>query len=143
MNLKTQKRLAASILKAGETRIKIDPEQIDKVESAITREEIKKLIHEGVIKKIKAKGVSKGRKRKKASKKRRTPGNIKGHSLPKKRLWINKIRKIRKELKTLRDKKLITKKVFRQLYVMAKGGAFKDSAHLKEYIKLHNLIKKR
>ncbi|MEM3727115.1 MAG: 50S ribosomal protein L19e, partial [Candidatus Bathyarchaeia archaeon] len=57
MNLKTQKRLAASILKAGETRIKIDPEQIDKVESAITREEIKKLIHEGVIKKIKAKGV--------------------------------------------------------------------------------------
>jgi len=141
MSLKTQKRLAASLLKAGETRIKIDPEQIDKVESAITREEIKKLIHEGVIKKIKAKGVSKSRK--KVSKKRRTSGNVKGHSLPKKRLWTNKIRKIRKQLKTLRDKKLITKKVHRQLYIMAKGGAFKDSAHLKEYIKLHNLIKKR
>jgi large subunit ribosomal protein L19e len=141
MSLKTQKRLAASILKSGETRIKIDPEQIDRVESAITREEIKKLIHEGVIKKVKAKGISKGRK--KASKKRRTPGNVKGHSISKKELWVNKIRKIRKQLKTLRDKKLITKKVYRKLYAMAKGGAFKDSAHLKEYIKMHNLIRKR
>ncbi|MBS7655362.1 50S ribosomal protein L19e [Candidatus Bathyarchaeota archaeon] len=141
MSVKTQKRLAAEILKSGESRIKIDSEQIDRVEGAITREEVRKLIHEGVIKKVKAKGVSKGRKR--ASKKRRTPGNVKGTSLPKKRLWVNKIRKIRKHLKTLRDKKLITKKVYRQLYMMAKGGSFKDSFHLKEYIKTHNLIKKR
>jgi large subunit ribosomal protein L19e len=141
MSLKTQKRLAAEILKAGESRIKIDPEQIDKVEGAITREEIKKLIHEGAIKRVKAKGISKGRKR--SSKKKRTPGNVKGPSLSKKRLWINKIRKIRKHLKTLRDKKFITKNVYRKLYMMAKGGSFKDSAHLKEYIKTHNLIKKR
>jgi len=141
MNLKTQKRLASEILKTGKSRIKIDPEQIDKVEGAITREEVRKLIHEGVIKKVKAKGVSKGRKR--ASKKRRTPGNVKGSSIPKKRLWVNKIRKIRQHLKTLRDKKLITKKIYRQLYMMAKGGAFKDSSHLKEYIKTNNLIKKR
>ncbi|MGD2065814.1 MAG: 50S ribosomal protein L19e, partial [Candidatus Bathyarchaeota archaeon] len=46
MSLKSQRRLAAEIMKVGENRVWIDPERIDYVEAAITREEIKKLIHE-------------------------------------------------------------------------------------------------
>ncbi|MEM3754375.1 MAG: 50S ribosomal protein L19e, partial [Candidatus Bathyarchaeia archaeon] len=58
MSVKLQKRLAASIAKVGIDRVWIDPEKIEKVESAITRDEIKKLIHEGVIKILQKKGIS-------------------------------------------------------------------------------------
>ena len=49
MSLKTQKKMAASILKAGRSRLWINPEEFGRVESAITKEDIRKLIHEGVI----------------------------------------------------------------------------------------------
>ncbi|HID17147.1 TPA: 50S ribosomal protein L19e [Candidatus Bathyarchaeota archaeon] len=141
MSLKTQKRLAAEILKAGESRIWIAPEQIEKVESAITKEEIRKLIHEGAIKKKAKKGVSRGRK--KAAKKRRTPGNVKGSAISRKEIWMNKIRKMRRYLKTLKERKVITRSVYQKLYRMAKGGAFRDSSHLKEYISAHKLTKRK
>ena len=44
MSLVSQKRLAANILKVGTTRVWVDPEDTDRVSSAITREEIRKLI---------------------------------------------------------------------------------------------------
>ena len=44
MSLKSQRRLAAEILKIGKNRVWIDPERIDEVEVAITREEIRKLV---------------------------------------------------------------------------------------------------
>ncbi len=46
MSLKSQKRLAASLLGGGLNRVWIDPEENDRVQSAITREEIKSLIRE-------------------------------------------------------------------------------------------------
>ena len=42
MNLTTQKRLAASILKVGLNRVWIDPERMEEVSMAITRERIVK-----------------------------------------------------------------------------------------------------
>ena len=47
-NLSGQRRLAAQILKVGQNRVWIDPERIDDVDGAITREEIRKLIHEKI-----------------------------------------------------------------------------------------------
>ncbi|RLG90537.1 50S ribosomal protein L19e, partial [Candidatus Bathyarchaeota archaeon] len=82
MSLKSQRRLAAEILKIGENRVWIDPERIEDVQMAITREEIKKLIHEGAIKKLKEKGVSRARARvireKKKKGLRRGPGSRSG-----------------------------------------------------------------
>ena len=49
MNLTTQKRLAADILKVGVNRIWIDPERIDEVSGAITRDGVKQLIKDGAI----------------------------------------------------------------------------------------------
>ncbi|MEM1989819.1 MAG: 50S ribosomal protein L19e, partial [Candidatus Bathyarchaeia archaeon] len=63
MSLKSQRRMAAEILGVGEERVWIDPERIEEVEAAITREDIKRLIHEGVIRKLKDKGVSRARAR--------------------------------------------------------------------------------
>ena len=63
MTLMSQKRLAAELLKVGTTRVWVDPEDTDRVSSAITRNEIRKLIHEGSIRKLPEIGISRGRKR--------------------------------------------------------------------------------
>ena len=56
MSLKSQRRLATKILKVGEGRVWIDPNRIDDVEAAITRTDIRRLIHEGVIQQVQKKG---------------------------------------------------------------------------------------
>ncbi|MFQ5758479.1 MAG: 50S ribosomal protein L19e, partial [Candidatus Bathyarchaeia archaeon] len=49
LSLKNQRRLAAEILKVGESRVWIDPDRTEDVEIVITRDEIRRLIHEGAI----------------------------------------------------------------------------------------------
>ena len=139
MSVEGQKRLAADILNSGVNRVWINPEYLDRVEAAITRDEIKRLIHEGVIKKRPETGISKGRK----SVGKRTPGKRKGASIETKRLWIGRVRKQRKRLKELRDGKNVTKATYHKLYMMVKGGAFRSVAHLDEYLESRKLIKRR
>jgi large subunit ribosomal protein L19e len=141
MSVKNQKILAAEILKIGKSRVVIDPEQIDKVESAITREEIRRLIHENIIKKKSKYGISRGRKRSRSG--RRGSGSRKGSTKNKKFIWTTKIRKLRKTLKILRNSKKLPKATYRKLYLMAKGGTFRNTSHLKEYIDTHNLVSRR
>ena len=144
MSLKTQKKMAASILKAGRSRLWINPEEFGRVESAITKEEIRKLIHEGVIVTKREKGVSRGRHRAKTRKKKgRGPGSKKGSIHNRKRIWINKIRTLRFRLKKLKEKKIITPKIYRKLVLLAKGGTFRSVSHLNEYLKSHNLTRRR
>jgi Ribosomal protein L19E len=50
MNLTTQKRLAADLLKVGVNRVWIDPNNLEEVSRAITREGVNKLIQDGYIK---------------------------------------------------------------------------------------------
>ncbi len=49
MSLKAQKRMAAEILKCGENRVYFDPYLIDDIKMAITREDIRNLVKEGII----------------------------------------------------------------------------------------------
>ena len=58
MDLSLQKRLAAEVLGVGESRIWIDPDRIEDVEGAVTKEEIRRLIKEGVIRVKPVKGNS-------------------------------------------------------------------------------------
>ena len=150
MSLKSQRRLAAEILKIGESRVWIDPERIDYVESAITREEIRKLIHEKVVKALPQKGVSRARakvlneKRKKGL--RRGPGGKSGSArskISKKQAWINRIRPIRKRLSELKDSRSITVTVYRKLYDMSESGVFESKAELERYIRTHGLWRRR
>lgn len=62
-DLKNQRRLASQVLKIGQNRVWIDPERTEDTEVAMTREEIRKLIHEGAIKSRPEVGVSRGRAR--------------------------------------------------------------------------------
>src|SRR5947199_4791326 len=81
MSLKSQKRLAASLLGGGLNRVWIDPEENDRVQSAITREEIKSLIREGRISLLPKTGISRGRHRAKSGR-RKKAGSRKGGQKP-------------------------------------------------------------
>lgn len=141
MNLSVQRALAARILKVGKERIWIDPEREDDVSIAITREDVKILIHEKVIKVKYDKGVSRARartlKEKKKSGRRRREGSKEGKkfsTVTKKTRWMLKIRPQRAYLKRLRTKRIITPTNYRKLYSWATAGRFKSVAHLENYI---------
>lgn len=148
-DLKTQRRLAAQILKAGQNRVWIDPERTDDAEAAITREEVRKLIHEGVIKSKPEKGVSRARARvlhEKKKKGRRSGMGSKTGSpharISKKEAWMSKIRALRKRLRKLKDRKTITETVYRELYTMASSGRFSSVGDLERYLKAHEIRRK-
>ncbi|HDQ06280.1 MAG TPA: 50S ribosomal protein L19e [Candidatus Bathyarchaeota archaeon] len=150
MSLKSQRRLAAEILKVGENRVWIDPERIDYVEAAITREEIRKLIHEKVVKPLPEKGVSRARarvlKEKRKEGLRKGPGGKSGSArskISKKQAWMNQIRPIRKRLSELKDSRDITETVYRKLYDMSESGVFESKADLERYIRTHGLWRRR
>jgi large subunit ribosomal protein L19e len=150
LSLKSQRRLAAEILKVGETRIWIDPDRIDYVETAITREEIRKLIHEKVVKSLPEKGVSRARARILAEKRkkglRRGPGGKSGPArskITKKQAWMKRIRPIRRRLRELRDTRAIAVSSYRKLYDMSESGVFESKADLERYIRTHNMWRKR
>ena len=144
MSVKIQKRLAAEILKIGVNRVWVEPGELDKVGSAITREEVRKLIHEGAIKKRREIGISRGRAKKhhrRGHGKREGVGA--GSGALRKRRWIIGIRKIRARLLELREKKLVTTQAFRKLTLMAKGGSFRSVSHLNEYMETHKFVRRR
>ena len=150
MKLDKKKRMAAEILKAGVNRVWIDPERIDDAEAAITREEVRKLIHEGIVKPAPQKGVSRSRARvlhrKKKQGLRTGPGSRTGAlraKISKKRAWINRIRAQRKKLRELKAKKIISEGSYRDLYSMASSGRFSSIGDLERYAKAHDLWRKR
>lgn len=150
MKLSNQKRLAADILNVGQTRIWMDPTRLDDVEDVITRDEIRKLISDGVIKARAPQGVSRGRARIRSTKRkkglRRGPGSRRGKQSarnPRKEAWIRRIRAIRKHLRDLTRRRIIQISTYRRLYVLAKGGTFTDTGEVDQYIDSHRLTRRR
>ncbi|MGQ9721211.1 MAG: 50S ribosomal protein L19e [Candidatus Jordarchaeum sp.] len=149
MNLRTQRKMAAKILKVGENKVWVDPENVDNVSMAIRKEDIRALIKNKAIRAKDTVGASRGRARRLAKKKRkgqrRGEGKLRGKKysrISRKELWMKKIRPIRKLLKELRARRAITPTVHRKLYLMTKGGAFRNVAHVKSYIKEQKLARR-
>jgi large subunit ribosomal protein L19e len=150
VDLKSQRRLAAKILGVGQNRVWMDPEKTDDAEAAITREEIKKLIHEGIIKPLPEKGISHARARiiheKKKKGLRRGSGSRSGSAgakISKKEAWMVRIRALRKRLRELKANKIIAEDNYRKLYKMASSGRFTSVADMERYMKAHELWRKR
>ncbi|MCK5038258.1 MAG: 50S ribosomal protein L19e [Thermoplasmata archaeon] len=148
MHLKNQRRMASEILKCGENRVWIDPNRVEDVASAITRANVRVMINAGAIKAMQKRGISTGRRKHQAAQKRkgrqRGPGSrkgAKGARTPKKKLWMKKIRILRARLKELRDEGTIDTKTYRKYYLQAKGGMFKNRAHLETQMKIHGVLK--
>ncbi len=148
MKLSTQRRLAADVMKCGETRVWMDPQFEDEISLAITRDDIRRLVDEGAIQRKPIRGVSRGRARFNLRQKRKGQrvgaGTKKGKSTAKlsgKDRWMMKIRPMRKELRKLRSEGKISPRVYRDLYLKAKGNAFRNTAHLRTYISERRLSK--
>ncbi len=145
MNLLGQKRIAAHIMKVGKTRVKLNPEKLEDVSEALTKEDVRALIKSGAIIKRPASGNSRGRVRAKNAQKKKgrrrgggkREGTKKARNPPKKK-WMNKIRAIRDELKMMREQKEITASEYRKLYLQAKGNLFTSRRHLHEHIERMN-----
>ena len=143
-DLSAQKRLAADVLDGGENRVWFDPEQQGEIVDAITREDIRELVDEGVIQSKDARGNSRGRARERNAKRsyghRKGPGSRKGKAgarQNKKEQWESKIRAQRRTLREHRDEGDLTPSQYRELYNMANGGDFDSVARLETYIEEH------
>jgi large subunit ribosomal protein L19e len=149
-NLSSQRRLASKIMKVGQNRVWIDPQRVDDVESAITREEVRKLVHEKVIAASAIQGVSRGRAKVIQAKKRRGrrkgPGSKSGPPkavITKKDAWMAKIRALRRKLRDLKANRTITEAHYRELYMIAGSGRFASIADMERYAKAHDMWRKR
>lgn len=149
-DLSSQRRLAAQILKIGRNRVWIDPERMDDVEGAITREEIRKLIHEKAIVSMPEKGVSRSRaktiREKKRKGRRSGPGSMTGAGyakVTKKEAWMKKIRSLRRKLRELKAGRIIAEATYSQYYRMAGSGRFESIAELERNLKANDLWRKR
>lgn len=165
-DVSSQRRMASDLLKVGMHRVWINPEHLERVSGAITREDVRRLIAKGIMAKAPAPGTSRGRLRARVKiiekkvkdekgvetirkvriKPRRHEGSRKGklHSIVDgKRVWINKVRPIRRYLKALRAQQDISRRDYRRLYLLAKGGFFRNRSHLKLYIGKEGLLPKK
>lgn len=149
MKLNVQKRLAASVLRGSQKRVRFDPEKLSEIKEAITKHDITGLINKGVIG-IKPKvGVSRGRARalhdQKKKGRRKGHGSRKGKATartPAKESWMNRIRLQREFLAELKEKNLVTLDTYREIYGKAKGGFFRSKRHIKIYLQDNELFAK-
>ncbi|HLE07350.1 MAG TPA: 50S ribosomal protein L19e [archaeon] len=135
-NASKQKKLAAKILKCGESRVWISPELGTKLEAAITRQDIRNLIRKGKIKKLPAKENPphvEHRRQNIGSRK-----GAKGARVGKKDMWFRVVRPQRKLLKELRPK--LVEGAYRKLYGLVKGNVFRSRAHLTTYVNEKKLL---
>jgi large subunit ribosomal protein L19e len=138
VSLTIQRRLAAEILKCGESRVRFDPERLEDIEDAITRADIRQLISEGAIYAAPKRGNTRRREDGK-----RGPGRRKGGKysiLSRKERWLMKVRAQRKYLRRLKAAKLLKEGSYRHVYLQIKAGRFKSVAELKNYLKENGLL---
>ncbi|EAY11542.1 60S ribosomal protein L19-3, putative [Trichomonas vaginalis G3] len=151
-SLKLQKRLAASVLDCGVRRVWMDDSEVSTIAMANSRQQIRKLINDGIIVKRPVKVHSGARHTKRILAKRlgRHTGYGKRRGGRNARLtgkfqWIRRIRVLRKVLVDYRKRNEIDCHLYRKLYLKAKGNEFRNRRNLVEHIqtlKAENLREK-
>ena len=148
MDLSLQKKLASKILGVGKDRIWIDPYKIQDASKALSRSDILDLIDKGIIKTKSIRGQSRTwanyiKEQKKKGRRRGAGSRKEGRKvrLGKKENWIKRIRAIRKLLRELKEKNIIDKKLYRDLYKRAKSNEFKSKRAILIYLKDLGILK--
>ena len=141
VNLRLQRRLAASILDAGKKRVWLDPNEVNEIALANSRRAVLKLIKDSFIikKKIKMHSRQRARLRKEERRLGRHTGLGKRHGtaearMPQKVLWVRRQRTLRRLLKKYREAKKIDRHMYHELYLACKAGQYKSKKNLADAI---------
>jgi large subunit ribosomal protein L19e len=141
MTLATVKRLASDIMKIGVHKVRIDPANIGRAEEALTRNDVRVLIKDGVIYRAPIEGrrsTKKDLKRGHGSRK-----GTKSARNPRKQEWMQHVRSQRKYLAQLVTDGSLPKEHKRNIYMKVKSGLFKSKKAMTTYLTENNLLKNK
>ena len=130
MNLEKRKELAAKVLGVGKNKVYFNPEHLSEIKEAITKQDIRDMLAEGII----AVKETRGRRKKERRKTRRGPGSIHMTVFDRKTEYMILVRKLRRHVSELRKQGKLTKERYLELRKKIKARAFKNKAHLKDHI---------
>ena len=132
----------ARTLGVGINRAKFEPEFMEDIIDAITRNDIRSLVTARTIYVAGKKGTSRGRTRVrhlKTRKRGKGHGSKKGRKTArtgKKTVWVKKVRSMRRHIKIMKDRSVINNKIYWSLYTKINGGHVRSLSHLRELVKV-------